>query len=129
MGKEPACKCRRCRRLKFDPWSEKSPEGGHDNPLQYSCLQNRIDKEAWWVIVHRVTKSRTQLKRLSKYFLQSSLLLFHCSVVSDPMGCSTPGCPVFHHLQELAQTHVHCVGDASCRKEINYMKSIFRIKR
>ena len=71
----------------------------------------------------------TQLKRLSKYFLQSWLLLFHCSVMSDPMGYSTPGFPVFHHLQELAQTHVHCVGDASCRKEINYTKSTFWIKR
>ena len=43
------------------------------------------------------------------------LLLFSCSVVSDslwPMDCSTPGLPVFHHLPERAQTHVHWVGDA-----------------
>ena len=32
--------------------------------------------------------------------------------LSDPMDCSTPGLPVLHHLPELAQTHVHCVGDA-----------------
>ena len=30
----------------------------------------------------------------------------------DPMDCSTPGFPVYHQLPELAQTHVHCVGDA-----------------
>ena len=30
----------------------------------------------------------------------------------DPMGCGTPGFPVLHHLPELAQTHVHLVGDA-----------------
>ena len=30
----------------------------------------------------------------------------------DPMGCSMPGISVLHHLPELAQTHVHCVGDA-----------------
>ena len=30
----------------------------------------------------------------------------------DPMDCSTPGCPVHHQIPELAQTHVHRVGDA-----------------
>ena len=43
-------------------------------------------------------------------------LLFSCSVMllslCDPMDCSTPGFPVLHHLLELAQTHVHRVGDA-----------------
>ena len=42
-----------------------SPRGRHGNPLQYSCLENPIDRRAWWVIVHRVTKSWTQLKWLS----------------------------------------------------------------
>ena len=33
------------------PGSERSPEGGHSNPLQYSCLENRLDREAWlWSI-------------------------------------------------------------------------------
>ena len=32
--------------------------GGHGNPLQYSCLENPMEKGAWWVTVHRVTKSR-----------------------------------------------------------------------
>ena len=35
-----------------------------------------------------------------------------CPTVCDPVGCSTPGLPVHHHLPELAQTHVHRVGDA-----------------
>ena len=30
------------------PGLERSPGGGHDNPLQYSCLENPIDREAWW---------------------------------------------------------------------------------
>ena len=41
------------------------PGGEHDNPLQYPCLENPMGRGAWWVTVHRVTKSRTQLKRLS----------------------------------------------------------------
>ena len=35
-----------------------------------------------------------------------------CSTLCDPMNCSTSGFPVLHHLPELAQTHVHWVGDA-----------------
>ena len=45
----------------------KSPGGGHGNPLQYSCLENPTDREAWWAIVHRVVKSRTRLKQLSTH--------------------------------------------------------------
>ena len=39
-GKEPACQCIRCKRRRFDPGSERSPGGGHSNPLHYSCLEN-----------------------------------------------------------------------------------------
>ena len=42
------------------PGSERSPGGGHGNPLHYSCLENPMDREAWWVSVHRVLKSRTR---------------------------------------------------------------------
>ena len=35
--------------------SGKFPGGGHGNPLQYSCLENPMDREAWWATVHRVT--------------------------------------------------------------------------
>ena len=42
--------------------SGRSPGGGHGNPLQYSCLENPMDRGAWWVTVHRVAKSRTRLK-------------------------------------------------------------------
>ena len=41
--------------------------GGHGNPLQYSCLENPMDKEAWWATVHRVTKSQMRLKQLSMH--------------------------------------------------------------
>ena len=44
------------------PGWERSPEGGNSYPLQYSCLENPMDKGAWRAIVHRVTKSQTQLK-------------------------------------------------------------------
>jgi len=41
--------------------------GGHGNPLQNSCLENPVDRGAWWVIIHGVAKSQTRLKWLSPY--------------------------------------------------------------
>ena len=43
------------------PESGRSPGGGHGNPLQYPCLENPMDRGAWWTTVHRITKSQTQL--------------------------------------------------------------------
>ena len=43
----------------------RSPEGRHGNALQYSCLENPMDRGAWRAIVYKVTKSQTRLKRLS----------------------------------------------------------------
>ena len=37
------------------------PGGGHGNPLQYSCLENPLDRGAWQVTAHGIAKSRTQL--------------------------------------------------------------------
>ena len=41
------------------PGSGRSPGEGHDNPLQYSCLGNSMDRGAWWATVHGVTESDT----------------------------------------------------------------------
>ena len=43
------------------PGSGRSPGEGNGNPLQYSCLENPIDRGTWKAIVHRVTKRRTRL--------------------------------------------------------------------
>ena len=43
------------------PWSGRSPGEGNGNPLHYSCLENPMDGGAWWAMVHRATKGRTQL--------------------------------------------------------------------
>ena len=49
------------------PGPGRSPGGGHGNPLHYSCLENPRDSRAWWATVHRVTRSRIQLKWLSRH--------------------------------------------------------------
>ena len=41
------------------PGSGRSPEGGHGNPLQYSCLENPMDRGAWQATVHRIVDSDT----------------------------------------------------------------------
>ena len=78
------------------PGLGRSPGEGSAYPLQYSCL-----------------------KTAAKMMVPSSLTLapsvqFSYTVVSvcDPMDCSTSGFPVHHQLPELAQAHVHWVGDA-----------------
>ena len=49
------------------PGLERSPGGGHGNPLQYSCLENPMDRGACQAIVHGLAKSWTQQKRLSMH--------------------------------------------------------------
>ena len=43
------------------PESGRSPGEGHGNLLQYSCLENPMDRSSWWVTVHSVAKSQTRL--------------------------------------------------------------------
>ena len=43
------------------PGLGRSPGGGHGKPLQYSCLENPMDRGTWWATVHRVAKSWTHL--------------------------------------------------------------------
>ena len=56
---------RNTRHIGLTPGLGRSPGEGHGNPLQYSCLENSMDRGAWQAIVHRVTKSWIWLKWLS----------------------------------------------------------------
>ena len=66
-GKESACQCRRRKDVGSIPGSGRSPGGRYGNPLQYSCLENSMDRGVWQAPVHRVTQSRKQLKQLSTH--------------------------------------------------------------
>ena len=55
-GEVLACQRRRHERLRFDPWVGKIPWRRHGNPLQYSCLENPMDRGARQVIVYGVAK-------------------------------------------------------------------------
>ena len=43
------------------PGSGRWPGGRNGNPIQYSCLENSMDRGAWWATIHGVAKSQTQL--------------------------------------------------------------------
>ena len=64
-GKEPPAHAGDIRDAGSIPGSERSPRGGQDNPLQYSCLENPRDRGAWRAAVHGVLQSQTWLKQLS----------------------------------------------------------------
>ena len=60
--KNPPANAEDIRNVSFIPGLERSPGGAHGNPLQYSCLENSMDREPW-----RVTRSHTQLKQLNTH--------------------------------------------------------------
>ena len=109
--------------------SETSPGVGNSNSLQYSGLENSMDRGARWDTVDSVTKN-THMSNLHNitisYFttgldychVQYKLFCYCCSVdklcptLCDPRDCSTPVSLVLHCLPEFTQTHVHWFGDA-----------------
>ena len=59
MVKNPPANAGDVRDVSSIPCLGRSPGGRHDNPLQYSCMENPTDRGAWRAIVHRVAKSQT----------------------------------------------------------------------
>ena len=60
-NKESACNASDAGNVGLIPESGRCPGRGHGNPLQYSCLGNPINREAWWAAVHGLAKSGTGL--------------------------------------------------------------------
>ena len=81
-GKESACNTGDRGSI---PGSGRAAGGGIGNPLQYSCLQNSMDREAWWATVHGVTKSRIRLSNTHTHthlFISGVYLLYNVVLVS-----------------------------------------------
>jgi len=62
VGEESTCNAGDTRDASSIPRLGKSPAEGHGNSLQYSCLENPVDRGAWQAMVHKFAKSRTQQK-------------------------------------------------------------------
>ena len=65
------------------PGSGRSLGEGNGNPLQYSCLENSMDRGAWWATVHRVTKSQIQLSDFTFTFTLGVFLGITCKSGHD----------------------------------------------
>ena len=52
----------------------RSPGGVNGNPLRYSCLENPLDREAWWAIVHGIEKSQIRLSNSTTHLIRSASL-------------------------------------------------------
>ena len=78
------------------PGLGRSPGGEHDNRLQYSCLENPMDRGAWQAIIHGVTKDGTQLSpHAHRYTLYTYALYIHM-YFPDGSGVKSP-----HAMQEM----------------------------
>ena len=131
-SKESACNAGTAQDMGSIPGLGRSPGRGYSNSLQFSCLENPMDRGARQTTVYRVAKSCIRLKRISMQHAQYTFPILHnkvselvpfssvqfssvaqsCPTLCDPMNHSTPGLPVHHQLPEFTQTPVHQVGDA-----------------
>ena len=67
MIKNPPANAKNIRDAGLIPGLGRSPGRGHGNSLQYSCLENPMDRGAWRAMVHRITKSQARVKRLATH--------------------------------------------------------------
>ena len=90
------------------PELERSPRGGYGNPLQYSCLENPIDRGTWWAIVHRVAKNQTRLSNLAhKHNAAAAAKSLQLRpTLCDTRDSSPPGPPIPGILQARTQEWV-----------------------
>ena len=80
-GKEFTCQFKRC---KFILWVRKIPGKGNGNPLEYSCLENSMDRAAWWATVHGVAESdMTERKHKNKLWEAGVLITNYSSLIFD----------------------------------------------
>ena len=64
------------------PGTERFPGEGNGNPLQYSCLENSMDRGAWQTTVHGVAKSQTQMNNFHSNFFQQDFRIQRASKIT-----------------------------------------------
>jgi len=87
---------------------------GYSFISKFTCLLQPHNMVFTWVVwnLTRASESILYISTNFFHFVCCCLVTKSCLTLWDPRDCSTPGFTVLHHLPELAQTHVHWVGDA-----------------
>ena len=87
--------------------SGRSPGAGNGNPFQYSCLENSMDREAWWATVHGVTQSRTRMKRLSSSSMSiESMMPSNHPILCCPSLLLPSICPSIRVFSKKSALHI-----------------------
>ena len=102
------------------PGSGRPPGEGNGNPLQYFCLENPIDRGAWWATVHGIAKSRT---RLSNFTFSTSFLSIHKSIKYTYLCMYKHLCIVFLNFTFLALKMFFILLKASWNFQTNALSS------
>ena len=117
LGKESTCQCRDMGVAGLTPVSERSPREGNGNLLQYSCLENSMDRGSWQATVNGVSKSQTRLStyacthaHLSLQAPTSVFLCLECTKLLPFLGAFTlavllPGFPSWCLYQDIPTQH------------------------
>ena len=95
------------------PGLGRCPGGGHGNPLQYSFLENPMDRGAWRATAHRFSKSLRRLKELSTLawmFIRQTVTKSLCVTPTDTSGCDTHKLMRVQEGQTWDHTGTQCEG-------------------
>ena len=119
------------------------PGEGNGNPLQYSCLENPVDRGAWWATVHGVTQSQTWLKRLSMHACigEGNGNPLQCACLEDPRDRGAWWAAIYgvpqsrtqlKQLSSSSSSLPHCIQKSEsplllCKKVHQYHLSVFHI--
>ena len=112
------------RNVGWTPGVGKSPGEGKGNLLQCSCLENSVDRGAWWATVHGVAKSRTRLSDLTHtpetqtMSAAAAKSLHSHPTLCDPMDCSLPGSSVHGFSRQECWSGVPLPSPKLCLKRL-----------
>ena len=103
--------------LGFIPGWGRSPEEGNGNPLQYSCLENFMDRGAWWATVHEVTKNQTWLSDWHYHILLNVVINIYGSQLTSYLIVNnwmlSPKIRNKTRISAFAISIQHCTGGSS----------------
>ena len=97
--KNPSANTGDIRDVGLIPGLGRPPGGGNGNPLQYSCLENPMDRGAWWATVLRVAQSQTRLRR---HGMHKGTLALPCIENHPPIFTSSLYYALLEHRDYIA---------------------------